>query len=219
MNNIVSPNFFSIMKKFIIMSLLALVSVALTGCSSCHSDKAKQETKEVVYHDYDGVAQDFTAGVSHIQGLHRQTMYALNGADYDWRNSKVTLNDEITFETLDDLHIVEVTDVFQLFAPDPVVQFVSSHVQKGTIFPWPIHDLWIEDGSLNNKEIKVTAEDALQRLKEWNGILPKAHSLSLRYPIGPKACNAQWVVGDVFNPLFIDAVTGEVRDWCPAFPN
>lgn len=205
------------MKKFIFMSLVA-VAAMLTGCSSCHSDNAKQEKKETVYHDYDGVVQDFTAGVAHIQSLHKQTMYALNGGDYDWRNSKVTLSEDITAESIDDLHVVDVTDVFQLFVPDPVVQFVSSNVKKGTILPWPMHDLWIEDASLNDAQIKVTAEQALQRLKEWNGVIPKkAKTISLRLPVGPKRCNAQWVIGDIFNPLFIDAVTGEIRDSNPAF--
>lgn len=205
-------------KNLFICFVLAIASVMATGCSSCESGNKKQETKEVVYHDYDGVVQDFSAGVEQIQALHRQTMYSLNGGEYDWRNSKVSLNDTITFENIDDLHIIEITDVFQLFVPEPVVQFVSSDVKKGTILPWPIHDIWIEDGSLNDKQVKVTAEEALLRLKEWNGILPKARSLSLRYPVGPKECNAQWVIGDVFNPLFVDAVTGEIRDWCPAFP-
>lgn len=215
------------MKKKIFLSFVLLATIVLAGLCSCNGCAKGGKTTAVttapelpaaLYHDYDGVVQDFTASVAHIQSLHRQTMYHLNGGDCQWRNSKVTLNEDLTYENIDDLHIVSVTDVFQLFAPDPVVQFISTDVEKGTILPWPMHDLWIEDANLNDAEIKVTAEQALQRLKQWNGVLPKGKSLSLRLPIGPKVCNAQWVVGDVFNPLFIDAVTGEVRDWCPAFP-
>lgn len=212
------------MKKILLSMLtavlLGMTAGALGSCNGCKGSTTAKKGIEPVSasHDYDGVVQDFTAGVAHIQSLHRQTMYHLNGGDCQWRNSKVTLNEDLTYENIDDLHIVSVTDVFQLFAPDPVVQFISTDVEKGTILPWPMHDLWIEDANLNDAEIKVTAEQALQRLKQWNGVLPKGKSLSLRLPIGPKACNAQWVVGDVFNPLFIDAVTGEVRDWCPAFP-
>jgi hypothetical protein len=212
------------MKKifFCLMPLLMLLMAAVcTSCKGC-TTKGTDETKGIepvsFYHDYDGVVQDFTAGVAHIQALHRQTMFALNGGEYEWRNSKVTLNDVITAENIDDLHITCVTDVFQLWTDDgPVVQFISSDVHNGTIFPRPIHDLWIEDASLNNAEIKLTAEQALQRLKEVNCPIPAAKSMSLRLPVGPCRCNAQWVVGDVYDVLFIDAVTGEVSNWCPAF--
>ena len=206
------------------MSLLTLVCVALTGCSSCHSGKAKQETKDVVYHDYDGVVQDFTAGVSQIQALHRQTMYQLaqqgkpmNG--YQWRNSRIIFNDTLTFDNIDDLHITDVNDVFYYWDKDkgPQVQYVNVNVKRGTQIPWPINDIWIEDDDLSDQPIKLSCEEAILRLKEYNGTLPKSHFITLRLPVGPKKCNPQWTFGDEYTVLFIDAVTGEVRDYDPAF--
>lgn len=96
-------------KKKIILSclLMAIACIMATGCSSCQSENKKQE---IVYHDYDGIVQDFTAGVSHIQTLHRQNAYQLT-----------------------------------------------------------------------------------------------------------KDCNPQWTFGDEYNVIFIDAVTGEIRNWNPAF--
>ncbi|MBQ9093235.1 MAG: hypothetical protein IJY03_04480 [Prevotella sp.] len=217
------------MKKSIILSLLlAIVSIMATGCTSCQSENKKQET---VYHDFGGVVQDFTAGVSHIQALHRQKMYniiqflkeqgheiALN--NYQWRNSLVILNDTVTAENIDDLHIVSIRDVFYYWSNKfgPQVQYITDHVVYGTQIPYPISDVWIEDKDMSNAPIKLSAEDALNRLKEWNGILPKdCNFLTLRLPVGPKDCNPQWVFGDVFDVLFIDAVTGEIRTWNPAF--
>ena len=217
------------MKKSIILSLLlAIVSIMATGCTSCQSENKKQET---VYHDYDGVVQDFTAGVSHIQALHRQKMYniiqflkeqgheiALN--NYQWRNSLVILNDTVTAENIDDLHIVSIRDVFYYWSNKvgPQVQYITDHVVYGTQIPYPISDVWIEDRDMSNAPIKLSAEDALTRLKEWNGILPKdCNFIILRLPVGPKDCNPQWVFGDVGDVLFIDAVTGEIRTWNPAF--
>lgn len=210
------------MKKSIFFCLLlAIAGIMATGCSGCQSGKKGQPKEQETYHDYDGVVQNFTAGVSHIQALHRQTMNRLVGGNaFEWRNSKVVFNDEITDENIDDLHITDVNDVFcYVNGEGPWVQYVNSNVKEGVQIPWPVSDIWIEDGSMNNAEIKLSAEDALELLKEWNGVLPKGvKSISLRLPVGPKGCNAQWVLGSISDPLFIDAVTGEITDWCPAFP-
>lgn len=208
------------MKKFILMGfLLAIVSIVATGCSSCQSEKQKQDAVTVVTNDYDGVVQDFTADISNIQALHRQTVFSLiKGQKYEWRNSKIIFNEAITAQSIDDLHVVDVTDVFYYWNQGPRVQFITSNVLKGTLIPKPIPDVWIEDADLSEAQIKLSAEDALQRLKEWNGVIPKATAMTLRLPLGPRRCNAQWVVGDIGDVIFIDAVTGDITNWCPAFP-
>jgi len=50
---------------------------------------------------------------------------------------------------------------------------------------------------------------------------PKPHSryVTLRNPIGPVAINTQWIFGNVREQLWCDAVTGEIRNSNPAFPN
>ena len=206
------------MKKMIFLSLLlAIVSIMATGCSSCQSENNKQES---VYHDYDGVVQDFTAGVSHIQALHKQTMFSIiDGGAYQWRNSRVVFNDAVTFENIDDLHITDINDVFCYWNEQgPWVQYINSNVKEGLQIPWPINDIWIEDANLSDKTIKLSCEQALKRLKEWNGVLPKGiNFITLRLPVGPKPCNPQWTFGDAYNVLFIDAVTGEIRNSNPAF--
>lgn len=211
------------MKKSLFLSLLlAIVSIMATGCSSCQSENKKQE---IAYHDYDGIVQDFTAGVSHIQALHRQTMYQLaqqgkpvNG--YQWRNSRVIFNDTLTFDNIDDIHITDVNDVFFYWDKEkgPQVQYVNVNVKRGTQVPWPISDVWIEDKDLSDQPIKLSAEEAILKLKEWNGVLPKGcNFIILRLPVGPKDCTPQWTFGDIDDVLFIDAVTGEIRDSNPAF--
>lgn len=208
-------------KNFIFGLLLAIAGIMTTGCSSCQSENPKQES---LYHDYDGVVQDFTAGTAHIQALHRQTMASLTGGkEYQWRNSRVILNDTVTMENIDDLHVVAVNDVFFYWDSQkgPMVQYINSHVKYGVQVPYPINDVWIEDADMSDQPIKLSAEEALMRLKEWNGVLPKdCDFIILRLPVGPNDCNVQWVFGDVYDVLFIDAVTGEIRDYDPSFnPN
>ena len=215
------------MKKFLLFGfLLAIVSIMATGCNSCKSENKQDAPPEeqVIINgaDYDGVVTDFTAGVSHIQALHRQTMYSTLGVkQFEWRNSKVLFNDSITLENIDELKVVEVTDVFFYWNNEgPHVQFIASNVKAGTLIPPAINDVWIEDADLSDKEIKLTCEDVLERLKEWNDLIPPAISMTLRYPVGPCECNAQWVIGDVYDVIFVDAVTGDISNWNPAFnPN
>lgn len=221
------------MKKFIIIFLLAFI--CLLGFSRCTGGKGETQNiddKVVTYHDYDGVVQDFTAMTSHIQALHRQTMFSIiqnlqaeghtivPEGKYQWRNSLVILNDTVTAENIGDLHIVSIRDVFFYWDNQrgPQVQYITDHVKYGTQIPWPINDVWIEDRDMSNAHINISAEEALTRLKEWNGILPKdCNFIILRLPVGPNDCNPQWTFGDVGDTLFIDAVTGEIRDYDPSF--
>lgn len=207
------------MKKLFVLGLMmAIVCLMATGCSSCQSENKKQEPV-MVYHDYDGVIQDFTASVANIQALHRETAYSLlKGERYQWRNSRVIFSDTITADNIYDVHITDVNDVFYYWnSKGPWVQYVNTNVKGGTQIPWPINDVWIEDDDLSDAPIMLTCEDALERLKEYNGILPESYFMTLRLPVGPKACNPQWTFGNTRNVLFIDAATGEIRDSNPAF--
>lgn len=215
-------NFFEQLLGVLLLVATALMINSCKGCKQSEEQKVKSEeaATAAVYHDYDGVVQDFTAGVSQIQALHRQTVFHLAGSvNYEWRNSRVILNDTITTENIDGLHVTDVNDVFCYWNErGPWVQYINSNVKNGLQIPWPINDVWIEDSDLSNLPIELSAEDALLRLKEWNGVVPPANFITLRCPVGPEECNAQWVIGNVYNTIFIDAVTGDITDSNPAFP-
>lgn len=205
-----------IMKKFffgmLAAVLLGMVAGVNVSCSGCKGEPVAPVG------DYDGVAQDFTAGVEHIVALHKQTVYNLyKGEKYAWYETRVLFSDSIKDGSLDDLKVTDVTDIFQLFGPARS-QTISTNVEKGTIVPKPIYDIWIEDVDMSSSEIKLTVKDVLEKLKAWDGILPPAVGMTLRQPLGPRRCNPQWVIGNIFQVIFVDAVTGDITDWCPAFP-
>lgn len=202
---------------------MMLMGIILLGsCNGCQQPKEAPGEKGQVFNssDYDGVITEFTAGTDHIVAMHRQAMFDLcGGKKYEWRNLQIKFNDVISTENVDDLKIVDVTSVFYYWDNGPWVQYITSNVQKGMLIPAKIPDVWIEDGDMSEAVIKLSAEDAMNRLKEWNGTVPTSRSMVLRLPIGPRRCNAQWVIGNIGMVIFIDAVTGEITDWCPAFPN
>lgn len=209
------------MKKILFCMLMTIVVGMMASCNGCgKSEKPQEKAVVVAGSDYDGVVQDFTAGVANIVALHRQTMFnMIGGTTYEWRNLQVVFNDTIKAENIDYLHITDITDVFFYWNDEgPHVQYISSNVVKGTIIPHPIIDVWIEDDELDNCEIKLWPMDVLKRLKEWNGVIPPAKGMVLRLPVGPRNCNAQWVLGAIGDPIFIDAVTGDITEWCPSFP-
>ena len=204
------------MKRIFFYMLMVIAVSIMASCNGCSESKEKAT---VFTADYDGVVQDFTVGVDHIVATHRQTMFSLaEGNKYEWRNLQVKFNRKITSETLDDLHVVDITDVFYYWDDGPWVQYITSNVKDGTLIPAKIPDIWIEDEDMSEAEIKLWPEDVIKRLKEWNGIVPPASTMILRRPVGPRRCNAQWVIGNIGEVIFIDAVTGEITDWCPAFP-
>ena len=210
------------MKKILLIGfLLAIVSIIATGCCSCQSgNKQDVPAQEQATNgcDYDGVLPDLVRGVGHIQALHRQTMFTLYyGKRYAWYETRVLFNDSLRFETLDSLDVADVTDIFQTFNPAEC-QYISTNAAKGTIIPPPIPDIWIEDCDMSNLQINLEAEDVLQRLKAYDGLIPPAIGMTLRCPLGPEQCNAQWVIGNISDVIFVDAVTGDITDWDPAFP-
>ncbi len=211
------------MKKFVIFGfLLAIVSMMVTGCNGCKPvNKEQPKVEENGYYaaDYDGVAPDLSKGAEHIVALHRQTMHKLiNGKTYYWYETKYTLTGEVTAETLPTIEVSEITSTFQTFAPELCYRITTNAV-KGTLIPAPVPGLWIEDFDLSFAEITLTVKDALQRLSEWNGVLPTGSTtITLRKPVGPVECNAQYVIGNPFEAVWVDAVTGDVTDKCPAFP-
>lgn len=208
------------MKNHFLLSVLVAIAMGMMagGLASCGGCASGGSEKTVSPGEYDGVVCDFTAGVGHIVAMHRQTMFTLyKGEQYAWYETRVLLSDSLTLENIGNIKVTDVTDIFQLFDPARC-QYISTNVEKGTVILKPVHDIWIEDCDMSDAEIKLWPEDVMERLKMWDGIIPPAVGMTLRIPLGPRRCNAQWVIGNIMQVIFVDAVTGDITDWCPAFP-
>lgn len=142
------------------------------------------------------------------------------GNNFCFYETTVGLNDWIDEEC--DGTFIGVTNVFQYFISDTgdsfeakVVQF--NHVGKELDIK-VIDGFWLEDFDINRNEIKISYKEAFDRMISCRYEKPHSRFCVLRKPIGPYPCNPQYIFGNAHTPLiFVDATTGQVRDYDPAF--
>jgi len=209
------------MKKFSYFLMALLMSCMFMACTGC----AKQDVNEQVDTTYvDSVNVDSTELtlplVENFISTDREEMFLHYGKDYRWYETQIVFKDYLDSEDASDA-VGSITNVFQYILGED--DSYDTYVAQITHFPDTTayetdHSFWIEDFPLNNEAIKLTFSQALERLYEAN--LPKPHSrkCTLRLPIGPLECNPQYVFGNIHETVFVDAVTGEVKNSNPAFP-
>lgn len=151
-----------------------------------------------------------------------QYMNTETGNDYTWYETDILLNDFLDEEC--DGSIAELVNIFQTVEQVSKTSFDTKvfkfqHFADGRNIKDSTLGFWIENYALHMDEIKVSYKDAFKKIQEVN--LPKPHSrhVCLRNPIGPKECNPQWIFGNIQSQIWVDAVTGEVRESNPAFPD
>lgn len=195
--------------------MIALFSLmfAFTACNSCKKD-AKQSEVDVV------VVDTADMNVENITGMDKQYMFTNYGGDYRWFETQITMKDFLDEET--DGTIENITNVFQVVeqvSPTSADVFVvlASHSTDSTVYDVK-SGFWMEDQLLNNEAIKVTFKEAFDKLMATN--LPKPHSRHcvLRKEVAPVDANPQYIFGNTRSTVYVDAVTGEVSDKNPAFP-
>lgn len=157
--------------------------------------------------------------VENVVSMDREAMFLNYGENYRWYETCVLLKDY--FDEDSDGSFVMVTNVFQALLDKTetscdtyVVKF--QHIGDSTITE-SVHSFWVEDCPLETEVINLTYEQAFQRIQEVNYPKPHSKHCILRKPVGPKDCNPQWVFGNIRMQIWVDAVTGEVKDSNPAF--
>lgn len=188
------------MKKIIFSALLAVAGFVFTSCSSCQSKQGNEEKAEFV--------------VENVISVDREAMYNTYGGDYIWFTTIISLEEYLDEEctgAIDSLY-----NVFEIIKDGQPEVIFSVH-KKDISYLNIVQDFWVEDCRLNNEPIKVTFKEAFDALMATDCIKSHSKCCVLRKPLGPKTCNAQWVFGSMDSPIWVDAVTKEVRDYDPSF--
>lgn len=184
---------------------MLMVGLIVVGCS-CSNKNPKQEIAKII--------------VENTISTDRETMF-LKDSNYRWFETGILFEKYLDEEN--DGAISEVVNVFQTIEGDSISfdteVFKFQHFSNGTFASDSVKGFWVEDFPLNEEEIKISFDSAYALINQVN--LPKPHSryCTLRKPIGPKDCNAQWIFGNVSSQIWVDAKTGEIREFNPAFPD
>ena len=187
--------------------------LSFTSCTGC--SKGDNTVKDSVVVD-SAVVLDF----EHTIATDREAMY-LKGGDYRWFESCVLLKEYLDSENPTSEPVM-ISNVFQRIIEkgngfDTWV-YKFQHFSDGTFAVDSVQGFWIEDSPLNEEVIALKYTEAFDKMMQTNSPKPHSKQCCLRNPLGPVACNAQYVFGNVREQLWVDAKTGDVKNSNPAFP-
>lgn len=161
--------------------------------------------------------------VEHVIATDKQAMFTQFNKDYRYFESQITLKNFMDGENAS-AEVAEINNVFQVVditenqksADVHVVMFnhVGDKTEKTVI-----NSFWMEDYPLNDEAIKVTFEQAFDKMMKANIVKPHSRKCTLRKEVGPKDANPQYVFGNSHAQVYVDAVTGAVSGKNPAFEN
>jgi len=202
------------MRKFLIMFFAVLLMGALcVSCESCQGNKKAQPAP---------VGEEAVAelNVDNLIAMDKQEMYINYGGDYRWFETCILLENYLDEEN--DGAIAGVSNVFQVVTEYEggktfdVNVVLYSHTK--TAYDKEVKDaFWVGDYPMNDEVVKIDYKKAYDLVMAVN--MPKPHSkhVVLRKEIGPVEANPQYIFGNQYAQIYVDAVTGEVSDTNPAF--
>lgn len=201
------------MKKLMILGLLAFMVSLVVGCSSCTKEKSQPAVDNVA------LAQGKLV-VENCVSTDKEYMFLHHKSDYRWFETCVLMKDFLDSEDQDGTiagvtNIFQVVDDFEDGSADVHVYLIAHSVGKDSIDVR--HGFWVEDFPMNNEAIKITFQQAYDKLMEANCPKPHSRHCVLRKEIGPVDANPQYIFGNSRAQVYVDAVTGDVSTENPAF--
>lgn len=199
------------MKKLLSLMFGLLIGLGLTSCSSCGKHAPEPEPAPQ-YDDTLVVEELINADFDDISAQYADSLFR-------WYETDMLL--ESYLDEAEDNTVSGVTNVFQTVTELPQGGYdthviLYSHV-VGTTTVEEQHGFWTENIVLTPDAVTLTFDEAFDRVMQSNFVKPHSRYCTLRIPLGPVRCNAQYVFGNVKSQLYVDALTGEVANENPAF--
>lgn len=202
-------------KSFILAFLMSLLTSLFISCTGCSSNKEDVKLQ-------DSVVTTAVLDVEHSIALDRQAMYVNYKDDYRWYETEILLPEFMDSDSATS-NPEMIVNILQSVVEEgngaDVWVHKFQHFKNGEIVHDSIQGFWIENYALNDEVIKFKYTEAWDRMMAVNYPKPHSKHVTLRNPIGPVSVNTQWIFGNVREQLWCDAVTGEIRNSNPAFPN
>ena len=191
------------MEKLFLLVIIGVLALVLAGCKNkSNNDKTRALAALVV---------------ENLISMDRQDMYMHVSDEYTWYETCITLKNFMDGEDASN-EIESVTNIFQVVKEHgesaDVTVWVYEHT-PGNTSATEYSGIWVGDHSLNTEEIKLTFEDAYNRLQEADCIKPHSRQCVLRNKIGPASETSnttQYIFGNTKNQVYVDAVTGDVKN-------
>lgn len=127
-----------------------------------------------------------------------------------------------TADSLDSFSVSTIQSIYQVVdttTSTPTV-FVANYSFDSATVSWKVLEgaFWTEDVDLRSKDVKISPEDAFSVLLKSNVAKPHSRFMVLRCPLGPVACEAQYIFGNTDSGIvYVNAKTGKVTTTDPAF--
>lgn len=190
------------MKHFI----LVLIALALVGCGK--KERIFSSNPELV-------------GIEEIIKTDNGHMKDGFGQEYSYYESFVTYNK--FFDSGEDNKIIEMCVVFQVLENEKESGSMDTRViifshRPGSTFIDRKAGIFVENYNLKPDSIKITYIQAYEKMMCSKLKKPRSKFCTLRRQYGEVKANPQYVFGNATEQIYVDAITGEVSDKNPAFP-
>ena len=196
--------------------MLVLGIGLLMGLYSCDP---KNKTQEAAVTDTE-ITANGSVKVDYTISADREYMFVNHQSDYRWYETSIVLSSYL--DAADQSGVVAcVANVFQVVTPEDSGG-ADTYVVQITHTPTEVqideqHGFWIEDYPLNEQGIKLTFQQAYDKLMSANYPKPHSRHCVLRKQVGPVDANPQYIFGNSRAQVYVDAVTGNVSNTNPAF--
>ena len=192
------------MKKIISILSLAMLCALFVACKK-HKPVVENAVVELI--------------PENTISTNKEEMYLNWGENYKWFETCAVLKNYLDTDSTSS-EVESVTNIFQALEPyasgfDIFVVFMET-TESGTETN-VVHSFWVEDFPLDTANIELTFEGAYNRVMAANYPKPHSRNVVLRKEVGPNDCNPQYIFGNTYSQLYVDAVTGEVSDENPVF--